>query len=276
MPPPFTLRPAAPACPVLVSVTHAGRAYPASLLGAARVERRILEQLEDPWVDELAAGAAAAGAGLLVAQVPRAFVDMNRAPDDLEPGAVSGAVSLRPTARARAGLGVVPTRLPGTGPLWRRPVSPGDFRARIEGAHAPFHAALAAELARIVRAHGAAVLLDLHSMPALSDGTAVVVGNRHGASCAPEITEAALGVAARHGLSAAANAPYAGGYVVERHGDPLRGVHAVQVELARPLYLDAAERRPGPGWGRIGAFVTALAEALADAVRPSDWLQAAE
>lgn len=278
-PPPFVFRPARPGCPVLVAVAHAGRDYPAPLLALARGGRAALEGLEDPLVDELAAGAVGAGtvgAGLVAARLPRAWVDLNRAPDDLDPAAVRGALRLQPTARARSGLGVVPTRLPGAGPLWRRPLSPSELAARIAGTHAPYHRAIAAELERIRDAEGAAILLDLHSMPPLPDGTAVIVGDRHGTSCDGALARAALATAAAHGLSARANAPYAGGHAVSRHGDPVRAIHALQVELSRDLYLDGSGRRPGPGWARTAAFVSALAAALAGALGTPDWRQAAE
>lgn len=264
-PPPFTYMAPAADCPVLVTVTHAGRDYSPSLLAAARVPRETLAGLEDPLVDALAAGVPAIGAGLLVARTPRAFVDLNRAPDDLDPGAVAGGVGLRPGRRARGGLGVVPTRLAPHGPLWRRPLPATEFARRLDGVHRPFHALLARETAAVRDAHGMAVLLDLHSMPPPDGGADVVLGDRHGASCHRWLCEALAWAARRGGFTVGMNAPYAGGHLVARHGAPGGGVQAIQVELSRALYLQPDGRSPGPGWARTRALVEALVRAAVDA-----------
>lgn len=275
-PAPFSLRPALANCPLLITVCHAGRAYSRELLAMARVPERTLAELEDPLVDQLAASARTDGAGLLAANAPRALIDLNRAPNDLDPSAVRGGTRWRPTARARLGLGVLPTRLPGAGALWRTPVPATELERRIADVHAPFHEQTARELAGALDRCGTALLLDLHSMPPLAEGTQVVFGDRNGSSCSSRFAAAAARAAAEHGLSFAFNAPYAGGHVVARHGRPLAGVHALQVELSRDLYLDASGRRPGAGWDATAAFVGALARALIDEVPPMAWQAAAE
>ena len=276
-PPPFTFEPAAAGCPVLVTVTHAGRDYRRELLAAARVPAGVLAGLEDPLVDALAMGVTDLGAGLLVAHAPRALIDLNRAPDEMEPGTVVGGVGLKPGPRARGGLGAVPTRLAPHGPLWRRALTAAEFATRVEGVHRPFHDAIAREMVRLRDTYGTAVLLDLHSMPPPPPGGAdVVLGDRHGASCDAWVSSALAASARRTGLTVACNAPYAGGHVVARHGAPGMGMQAIQVELSRALYLGADGRRPGPGWADTRGLVLDLVGAAIDAVATAALQLAAE
>jgi N-formylglutamate amidohydrolase len=251
--------------PVLLAAPHAGRAYPPDLVGQMRQHAAASLRLEDRWVDRIAEQVAAAtGAAVLLAHAPRALIDLNRAPDDVDwemiaDGPAQQRGKMAAGRRARSGLGLVPRRLPGFGELWRRRLSHKELEQRLDEVHRPYHATLAATLDTIRDRWGAALLLDLHSMPPLGPkrghGAApdFVVGDRFGASCAPVLSTVAADHLQRCGYRTAHNRPYAGGYVLDRHGAPGRGVHAVQVEICRAMYLDSQLAEPGPGFAAVCA-----------------------
>lgn len=251
--------------PVLLSIPHSGRSYPDWLIGSACSGAHCLQALEDPLVDRLAWRAIAAGHGAVIALAPRAAVDCNRAPDDADPGLVSGwsgAVS----KRAASGLGIVPARTAAHGRLWKSPISIAELDRRLAEAHRPFHAAIARALDSLAVRHGAAVLLDCHSMPTRRGQADLVIGNRHGSSAAGWLADSAARIARTAGWSVALNAPYAGGHVVARHGDPAAEVHALQLEFDRRCYLAPDGRSPGPGFDRASRLIALLAEQLGTAV----------
>jgi N-formylglutamate amidohydrolase len=254
--------------PVLVCAPHAGRAYPSALLARMRAPRQTALRLEDRHADLLARGAAeATGAALALAHAPRALIDLNRAVEDMDwsmvvGGAPPGVRHSAANRRARSGLGLVPRRLPGIGELWRAQLDRDEIDARVAGVHAPYHAAVARALEAMRDRWGAALLVDIHSMPPLParavgmPAPEFVLGDRFGASCHRSLTAAGFAYLEAHGRPAAHNRPYAGGYVLDRHGAPARGVHAIQVEVCRSSYLDAAMEQPSP---RAGGMVRALA-----------------
>lgn len=261
-----------PESPVILSVPHAGRDYPAAMLPLLRVPPDRLRVLEDRHVDAVAA-AALGRRTALVQRLPRAWIDLNRGEDERDPAVDAGAAPVAAgvrSAKLRSGLGLVPRRAGAAGELWRRRLTEAEVRARIEHAHRPYHAGLAALLAAARARFGAAVLLDLHSMPPLAGAAPAraVLGDRFGRSAAARFAARAEGAAtAALGPGAVAlNAPYAGGYVLARHGDPAAGVHAVQLELDRTLYLDPAFDRPGAGLAAAARLVAEVAAALEDEV----------
>lgn len=159
----------------------------------------------------------------------------------------------------------MPRRGGAAGDLWRRRFSDAEIAARIAGDHRPYHAALARALAAARARFGVAVLLDLHSMPPLGHGEAqVVIGDRFGRAAGDRFVTRALALAAAAGLRTALNAPYAGAHILDRHGRPDEGVHALQVELDRRLYLDGRLDRPGSGLAATAALVVRLIAELAD------------
>lgn len=250
--------------PFVFASPHSGRHYPRALLAASRLPLADLRRCEDPHVDALVAPAArAVGAPLLAATHARAWLDVNRAPHELDPAMLAGpAPGARPGPRVAQGLGVIPRDAGPAGRIYRGLLAPAAVAARIDHVHRPWHAALAAALAAARAAHGFAVLVDWHSMPpgAALRCADVVTGDLHGRSAHPALVarlEAALGAA---GLSVARNDPYAGAWTLEHHGAPAQGIHAVQVELARHTHLDASLLEPGPGFAGIAAR---LADALA-------------
>ncbi|MEO6040412.1 MAG: N-formylglutamate amidohydrolase [Croceibacterium sp.] len=261
--------------PVVLAVPHAGRDYPPDVIGQMRHPAEASLRLEDRFVDRLAqAVARETGAALLVAHAPRALIDLNRAPDDIDWDMVAGAGperrgGLAAGRRARSGLGLVPRRLAGLGELWRQRLTMADLEARLAGIHRPYHDALARTLERLRDRWGAALLIDLHSMPPLGPkrghGAApdFVIGDRFGSSCDAALSAAALAYFAAAGHGAAHNRPYAGGYALDRHAAPARGLHAVQVEVCRAAYLDPSMRETGPGLTPVVAVLSGLVRRLA-------------
>ena len=263
--------------PVLLSVPHSGRAYPDWLVDMASAGRAALVALEDPLVDRLAWRAMQRGVGAVIAQAPRAAIDCNRAEDEIDPSVIDGARRGRVTARARGGLGIVPARTQLHGYLWRRAISPGQLAERVEQAHRPYHAAVADQLGLLLDRFGCALLLDCHSMPPPpQEVPPLVLGDCRGRSADEWISNEAVAVAARLGFEAALNDPFAGGHVIERHGDPARGIHALQVEIDRRCYLDEKLEAPGPGFDKAAALIEALACELGSALLGRRFATAAE
>ncbi|TMJ12969.1 MAG: N-formylglutamate amidohydrolase [Alphaproteobacteria bacterium] len=260
--------PDAPASPVLLSVPHAGRDYSDALLKAARLPRAMLESLEDRLVDRLVWRAAAAGSTAIVATVPRAEIDLNRDEREIDPATIlpsPAAADILQSARTRGGLGLVPSRIAGAGALWRHRLPASELRRRIAEVHRPYHAEVDARMQAIRARFGIAILLDCHSMPPRDGGRVeprIVIGDRHGTSSGGEYTAAAEAAARAAGFETARNAPYAGGYVTERHGRPNEGLHALQLEIDRSLYLAAGLRAPGPGFERIAELIENVVAAL--------------
>lgn len=276
--PPPLLHPSRHVLPVLLSVPHSGRHYTPALLSNARHGPAPLVRLEDPLVDRLAWRAIRSGFGAIIAQTPRAAIDCNRSEREWDPRAIRMAEGSQPVGeRARHGLGLIASTTLRDGLLWRRLLEPAEVEERLEGAYRPYHQALAEGLERIVAIHGAALLIDCHSMPPRPRGGAqVVIGDRHGESAAPWVSEAALALAARAGLTASANNPYAGGEIVARHGDPARNVHAIQLEICRASYLARDLASPGPGFDRLSLFIERLALDLGGRLAEQDRRDAAE
>jgi len=255
--------------PVVVSVPHAGRIYPPEILAAARVDRLNLERLEDSWCDLIAAGAAAAGATVVHALWARAVADLNRGEGQMAPGEV--AVPLRaqfsaPGRKERAGLGVVPTRLADCGPLWKRPIDGAGLEWRLESFHRPYHSVLADALTAAHRRFGHAILIDLHSMPSIpagqpGHGARIIVGDRFGETAGDWLIDRAMASSVRLGEVVTRNQPYAGGHIIRTHGRPGDGIHAVQIEIDRCLYL-TPERSPDSA--RVARLARWFSELVSD------------
>ena len=262
--------------PVLIGAPHGGRFYSESVRKDMRGGAATRARLEDRHIDTLAqAVAQASGADCLIAQAPRAMIDLNRASDDIDWTMIAGA-SARPTPRhslanrrARSGLGLIPRRLPGLGEIWKQPLPQAELDRRIAAIHRPYHAALSAALEQIRDRWGTALLVDLHSMPPLrkrfpdEEPADIVVGDRFGVSCDPLLSAYALSYFAEADRRAAHNRPYSGGYILDCHAAPGRGIHAIQIELCRSLYLDAQLDRPSVRLGAIVRMVTGLIRGFA-------------
>ena len=248
--------------PVVLSVSHSGRDYPGWLVDEAAAGRPALETLEDPLVDRLVWRALASGLGAVIARVPRAAIDCNRSPSDLDPGMIEPRPSGEASERARGGLGLIPARTASHGRLWRRPLLLAEAERRIEEAYVPFHEAVAAMLDSHAAGGGDVLLLDCHSMPPRRGQAELVIGDRHGRSAAAWLTREAALIARSLGWSVAINVPYAGGHIAERHGRPGDGRHALQLEIDRRCYLGADLRTPGPGFDRAARLFEKLASGL--------------
>jgi N-formylglutamate amidohydrolase len=249
--------------PVIVSVPHAGRDYPDWLLDLARHGRHSLTALEDPLVDRLVWRAVGHGAGAVIAQAPRAAIDCNRAEDEIDPAVILGHRRGRPSPRARGGLGIVPSRTAAHGHLWRQPIASGELERRLRDAYLPYHRAIEDQVQLLLSRFGCALVLDCHSMPPSKGAPQVVFGDRFGRSAAPWLMAEALAVATQAGFTAAANDPFAGGHVLDRHGSPHKGVHAIQVEVDRRCYLTAAGE-PGRRFDQVAALLESLTVRLGE------------
>ncbi len=250
------LRPDAPGRFVFAS-PHSGEICPDDMDADPLLRDASLRSAGDALVDRLIAPGVERGATLVLGRVCRAYVDLNRDPGDLDPELIEGVPASAGSARTAAGYGVIP-RISGDGrPLYARRLTQAEAQARIARWHAPYHAALAAEMQAARERYGEAVLVDWHSMPARATagasglrGPDVVLGDRHGSSCPGELTRRLRRAFEALGWRVALNSPYAGGWTTQLWGRPDEGFHAVQVELNRALYYDEAARAPSAGWSR--------------------------
>lgn len=272
-----TIHPPRGSLPVLISVPHAGREYDESVLSNALQGLRSLTPLEDPLVDRLCWRAISAGFGAVVQNVPRAVIDCNRGEEEVDPASVSGIGPAPVGPRARHGLGLIPSRTHRHGALWRRPIAACELERRIEQVHRPYHHALEEGLEQLRCRFGEALLLDCHSMPTRSGmASDIVIGDRHGESSANWLSAQAMHVARHCGFRVALNDPYAGGAIVARHGKPGLGVHALQIEIDRSIYLLADGRSPSRGFDRIADLIETLATTLGEAILDRRLDEAAE
>lgn len=266
------------ASPLVFASPHSGRLYPKAAGFDPDLSDLSLRSAEDALVDRLIEGAPERGIPVLLATHGRAWLDLNRAPTDLDPTLID---DLPPGAeggpRAQAGYGVVP-RLTGDGlPLYGRRLSRAEAADRIQTTHSPYHAALDALMQEARARHGVAVLIDWHSMPGprasppakrpVATFPQIVLGDRHGVACATALTRRVSALLRGEGLRVALNHPYAGGWTTERWGRPGEGFHALQIEISRALYLDEALMQPGAGWARSQGIINRLIDALAREVR---------
>lgn len=267
------LGPALPTSPVVLSVPHAGREYPEALVERLRVPLVQLRPLEDRHIDTLAL-AARSDEVAVIARRPRAWIDLNRSERDRDPRVDLGAARFgtpQLSVRVRGGLGLIPRRAAAGTEIWAQPWSADDVAARIHGDHRPYHAALADALQAARAQFGIAVLLDLHSMPSLA-GVApaqIVVGDRFGRTAGARFVARIEGCARRAGFATALNVPYSGGHVLERHAQPARAIHGIQLEIDRSLYLDDALDAPGGRFDDVARFVRDVIDALADESLPT-------
>lgn len=274
--PSSTIHPPRGSLPILLSIPHAGREYDRDMLANAAQGRRALETLEDPLVDRLCWRAIGAGLGAVVQNVPRAAIDCNREESEVDPSSVH-AISPAPVGpRARFGLGLVPSRTHRHGSLWRRPIDRAELDRRIAEVHRPYHMALAEALEALALRFGEAILIDCHSMPTRRGQAEIVIGDRHGASAASWVAAEAASVARHAGFQTVLNEPYAGGAIVARHGRPAQGIHAIQVEVDRCLYLQGDGRTPGVGFDRIACLLEAIATGLGNSLLQRTIRDAAE
>ncbi|MGF1554104.1 MAG: N-formylglutamate amidohydrolase [Paracoccaceae bacterium] len=246
-------RPARAVSGVVFSSPHSGRDYPADFVAASRLDRHGLRASEDVLVDRLFEAAPEAGAAMIAALLPRAWLDLNRAPAELDPALIEGIEAQGLNQRGAAGLGVVPRVVAEGAAIYEGKITLAEARRRIARLHAPYHAALDALLREARARTGAALLYDCHSLPAEALRAAprvrgrapdIVLGDRFGAAASRATVAATQAAFERAGFLVARNAPFAGGYITQRYGRPSRGGEAVQIEVNRALYLDADRLEP--------------------------------
>jgi len=257
--------------PLVFAVPHAGRLYSLELLERARVAPEVLARLEDRYADLLVETLIDQGHHVLIARQPRALIDLNRDEREVDLRGLTGVPwSFRgqSSAKLRGGLGLIPERLASVGDLWRQPLPFEMLRRRIERVHRPYHDALTAALEAARSRHGIALLVDIHSMPPLRPTSAtapaprVVIGDRFGRSAIDRLTDLCADFIRRQRIPMAINAPYSGNHILERHGNPQDGIHAIQIEFDRALYLDESLMEPGAGLPAMQFLLCELALAL--------------
>ena len=250
------------------SSPHSGRDYPAEWTAASRLDQLSLRASEDAYVDRLFASAPASGAPLISATAPRAYIDLNRGPEELDPAIVRGVRATGLNPRVAAGLGVIPRIVAEGRPIMSGKISLDEARARIASRHTPYHARLTTLMTRAHERFGIAVLFDCHSMPSdalraaprVKGGRAeIVLGDRFGTSARRDVLLAAQAAFESAGFAVACNTPFAGGHITQRYGRPSQNWHAVQIEIDRSLYLDQRRIEPGPGYD---AFAATLAQVI--------------
>ncbi len=249
--------------PLVFSSPHSGRHYPGTLLRQVRLPVRALRQGEDRHVDRLIEGVDAVHVPRVLAMFARAYVDLNRDPRELDPVLFDAPVPLaRASERVSAGLGVIPRAFAPGQAIYAARLPLAEAETRIAAVHVPYHDAIARLLERARAIHGYAVLIDCHSTPSLAGAPRVILGDLHGRSAGARVADAAAAALVDVGLSVARNVPYAGAYTLERHGRPLQGIHALQIEIDRALYLDSDRLTLLPGATLLAARLTRFAVQL--------------
>ncbi len=268
------LRPERQTVPLIFASAHSGRLYPPEFIAAARLDPTALRRSEDSFVDELFASAPAHGAPLLSATFPRAFCDANREAWELDPAMFAGPLPdwVNTTSpRVGAGLGTIPRIVASGEPIYRGKLDFAEAERRVREFWQPYHDALRALIAETCQAFGACLLIDCHSMPAGGSATRlgasidIVLGDAHGTACAPLATRLVERDLAQRGYAVRRNDPYAGGFVTRHYGRPREGVHALQIEIARSLYMDETRIERLPRFSALQADIAALIATLAEA-----------
>lgn len=266
--------------PFVFASPHSGRLYPDDMMAASSLSAAAIRRSEDAFVDALAAGGPRYGAPLIAATFARAYLDVNREPYELDQAMFEDELpdfARARTARVAAGLGSIARVVAEGQEIYARKLTFGEAEARIEAVHTPYHAALSGLLAEAKAAFGVAILIDWHSMPsaaAVVEGPRgrrrtcdFVLGDRFGAACAPAVAGLVERELTAMGYAVTRNAPYAGGYTTEFYGRPNEGVHALQIEINRALYLDERSLRRHGGFERLSGAL----DRLFAAVTSADW-----
>ncbi len=272
--PPIVLRrPEQQTLPIIFASPHSGRSYPDHFLAAARLDSLGLRRSEDSFVDELFAAAPDHGAPLLAATFPRAYCDANREPWELDPAMFADALPPwvnTTSARVGAGLGTIARVVASGEAIYRGKLPFAEAEQRIRTCWQPFHEALAALIAEARSRFGACLLIDCHSMPSHGHSTRsgarpadFVLGDAHGTACTPRTARLVEELLADSGYTVRRNDPYAGGYITRHYGRPREGVHALQIEIARELYMDESRIERLPRFGSVQQDITRFIVALA-------------
>ncbi len=272
--PPFEiLEPPVLQAPVLFNSPHSGSVYPRPFLAASRLDLDALRRSEDSFVDELVVGVVKHGFPLMRAHFPRCFVDVNREPYELDPRMFDGRVpsfANTRSMRVAGGLGTVARVVGDAQEIYHRRIPIDDALARIEGLYKPYHRSLRRLFTRLHREFGAAMLIDCHSMPSTAGQKDerprpdFVLGDRYGTSCVGVVCETAEKTLRTLGYTVSRNKPYAGGFITEHYGNPGAGLHVIQLEINRALYMDERRHERIPSFARLAADLETMAQRLSE------------
>ena len=270
---------------VVFASPHSGRDYPRSFLKQSALNEHAIRSSEDAFVDDLFESAPAHGAPLLCASVPRAYVDLNRSADELDPALIEGVRKAGHNPRVASGLGVVPRVVANGQVIYTGKISRAEADRRIETYWRPYHAALRLQLTEAQRQFGQAILVDCHSMPhEAMDSVArsgvrrpdVVLGDRFGAAAGEQIVDRIEEAFYNAGLVVTRNTPFAGAYITQHYGRPSNGHHAVQIEIDRSLYMDEQSIRPNSRFRTFKRLLDGVIGEIAAIGRPVEQPLAAE
>ena len=257
---------------VVFASPHSGREYAPAFLARSVLDARAIRSSEDAFVDQLLAAAPDCGAPLLAATAPRAFIDLNRAPDELDPALIDGLRAGGHNPRVASGLGVIPRVVAGARAIYSGKIPLAEAEARIATYWRPYHDRLRGLMAESVVQFGEAILVDVHSMPheAIEAMTGlrtrrpeIVLGDRFGASASGEVVDRIEAAFMAQGLRVARNAPFAGAFIAQTYGRPSVRRHAVQIEIDRALYMNEQTIRPN---GNFTGFQRLMSQIIADIV----------
>ncbi|MFN3659317.1 MAG: N-formylglutamate amidohydrolase [Pseudolabrys sp.] len=272
--PPFEIiEPAACRGPILFNSPHSGSTYPREFLALSRLDLGTLRRSEDSFVDELVSGVVGRGYPLMRAHFPRCFVDVNREPYELDPRMFEGRLpsfANTRSMRVAGGLGTVARVVGDAQEIYDQRIPVTDALRRIESLYKPYHRALRQLFTRLHRAFGTAILLDCHSMPSAASARDerprpdFVLGDRYGTSCTGVVGETVERTLREMGYTVSRNKPYAGGFITEHYGNPSAGLHAIQLEINRGLYMDERHYQRSPGFARLAADLETLSSRLGD------------
>lgn len=269
------LAPAEQTVPLVLASPHSGRDYPASFLEASALDARTLRRSEDSFVDELFAAAPRLGAPLLRALFPRAYLDPNREPYELDPAMFRDALPPYVNARSprvAAGLGTIARVVSNGADIYARRLRFSEAEARIETLYRPYHEALRRLIDATIDRFGCCILLDCHSMPSIGgpmdqdNGLSrvdFVLGDCFGSSCASLVVDTAESALRDRGYRVVRNAPYAGGFTTRHYGQPYAGVHTLQIETNRRLYMDESTHTKSDRFASIAADLGSVVAAVA-------------
>lgn len=256
---------------VVFASPHSGRHYPEALRQGSVLDEPAIRSSEDAFVDRLFSDAPAQGAPLLAAELPRAYLDLNRSADELDPALIEGVARGPHNPRVASGLGVVPRVVANGRAIYRGKIPRAEAAHRIDHVWTPYHNTLRRLIERAHDRFGEAILIDCHSMPHEAVANVarggrraeVVIGDRFGASAGSPVVDAIEAAFVAAGFAVARNAPFAGAYTVQHYGRPSRGRHAVQVEIDRALYMDERTVRPNAGFDAFRATLGGVVAELA-------------
>jgi N-formylglutamate amidohydrolase len=275
------VRPRAQTAPIVLASPHSGRLYPDSFLAESRLDPITLRRSEDSFIDEIFGAGPVLGVPLVAARFPRAYCDVNREPYELDQqmfeDRLPAFVNTR-SVRVACGLGTIARVVTDGAEIYRRRLPFAEAELRLKQCYRPYHRALKAVVDDTAKTFRSVLLIDCHSMPSVGgpmDQDAglgrkdIVLGDRYGTACDGRVVSAVEGILRSAGLDVVRNNPYAGGYTTQLYGAPARGIHALQIEINRALYMDERKVEKGQGFDALASKITAMIEQIVGEVTPA-------